>query len=65
MSQENVETIRRMYERWLQGDASLFEAFATADGATGGSANRLAIAIPSTARERAALIGSAALGLEE
>ena len=27
MSQENVETIRRMYERWLQDDASLFEAF--------------------------------------
>ena len=27
MSQENVETIRRMYERWLQEDASLFEAF--------------------------------------
>jgi ketosteroid isomerase-like protein len=27
MSRENVETIRRMYERWLQGDASLFDAF--------------------------------------
>ena len=27
MSQENVETIRRMYERWLQNDASLFDAF--------------------------------------
>ena len=27
MSQENVEVIRRMYERWLQDDASVFEAF--------------------------------------
>ncbi len=27
MSQENVETIRRMYERWLQDDAALFDAF--------------------------------------
>ena len=27
MSQENVEIIRRMYERWLQDDASLFDAF--------------------------------------
>jgi ketosteroid isomerase-like protein len=26
MSQENVETIRRVYERWLQSDASLFDA---------------------------------------
>jgi ketosteroid isomerase-like protein len=26
MSQENVETIRRIYERWLQDDASLFDA---------------------------------------
>jgi ketosteroid isomerase-like protein len=26
MSQQNVETIRRMYERWLQDDASLFDA---------------------------------------
>jgi ketosteroid isomerase-like protein len=27
MSQENVEVIRRMYERWLEDDPSLFEAF--------------------------------------
>ena len=27
MSQENVETIRCIYERWLQGDASVFDAF--------------------------------------
>jgi ketosteroid isomerase-like protein len=27
MSQENVETIRRMYERWLAGDPSVFDAF--------------------------------------
>ncbi len=27
MSQENVETIRRMYERWLENDAALFDAF--------------------------------------
>ncbi|MDQ3102761.1 MAG: nuclear transport factor 2 family protein [Actinomycetota bacterium] len=27
MSQENVEIIRRMYERWLDNDASLFDAF--------------------------------------
>jgi ketosteroid isomerase-like protein len=27
MSEKNVETIRRVYERWVQGDASLFEAF--------------------------------------
>jgi ketosteroid isomerase-like protein len=27
MSRENVETIRRMYERWLQQDPSLFDAF--------------------------------------
>jgi ketosteroid isomerase-like protein len=27
MSQENVEIIRRMYQRWLQEDPSLFEAF--------------------------------------
>lgn len=27
MSQENVETIRRMYERWLEDDAAVFEAF--------------------------------------
>jgi ketosteroid isomerase-like protein len=27
MSQENVEIIRRMYERWLRNDASLFDAF--------------------------------------
>jgi ketosteroid isomerase-like protein len=27
MSQENVDTIRRIYERWLQDDASLFDAF--------------------------------------
>jgi ketosteroid isomerase-like protein len=27
MSQENVDTIRRMYERWLQDDSSLFDAF--------------------------------------
>lgn len=27
MSQENVEVIRRMYERWLEDDASVFEAF--------------------------------------
>jgi ketosteroid isomerase-like protein len=27
MSQENVEVIRRMYERWLENDPSLFEAF--------------------------------------
>jgi len=27
MSQENVETIRRMYERWLRDDASLFDTF--------------------------------------
>src|SRR5918992_3467418 len=27
MSRENIETIRRMYERWLQNDASLFDAF--------------------------------------
>ena len=26
MSEENVETIRRVYERWLQGDEALFEA---------------------------------------
>jgi uncharacterized protein len=26
MSQENVETIRRVYERWLQGEESLFDA---------------------------------------
>ena len=26
MSQGNVEMVRRMYERWLQGDASLFDA---------------------------------------
>jgi ketosteroid isomerase-like protein len=28
MSQENVEVIRRMYERWLRNDVSLFDAFA-------------------------------------
>jgi ketosteroid isomerase-like protein len=27
MSQENVEVIRRMYERWLRNDVSLFDAF--------------------------------------
>jgi len=27
MSRENVEVIRRMYERWLRDDRSLFEAF--------------------------------------
>jgi ketosteroid isomerase-like protein len=27
MSQENVEIIRRMYERWLRNDAALFDAF--------------------------------------
>ena len=27
MSEENVEIIRRMYERWLDQDPSLFEAF--------------------------------------
>ncbi len=27
MSRENVETIRCMYERWLQDDAAMFEAF--------------------------------------
>ena len=27
MSEENVEVIRRMYDRWLQGDPSLFDAF--------------------------------------
>ena len=27
MSEQNVETIRRMYERWLENDPSLFEAF--------------------------------------
>ena len=27
VSQENVDVIRRMYERWLQNDASLFDAF--------------------------------------
>ena len=26
MSQENLEIGRRIYERWLQGDASLFDA---------------------------------------
>jgi ketosteroid isomerase-like protein len=26
VSQQNVETIGRMYERWLQADASLFDA---------------------------------------
>jgi len=27
MSQENVEIVRRVYERWLQNDSSLFDAF--------------------------------------
>src|SRR5918995_6344281 len=27
MSQENIETIRGMHERWLQNDVSLFDAF--------------------------------------
>jgi len=27
MSHENVDVIRRMYDRWLQGDPSLFDAF--------------------------------------
>lgn len=27
MSQENVETVRRMYELWLDSDPALFEAF--------------------------------------
>ena len=27
MSQENVEIIRRMYQRWLQQDPALFDAF--------------------------------------
>jgi ketosteroid isomerase-like protein len=27
MSQENVEVIRRIYERWLEDDPSLFDAF--------------------------------------
>jgi hypothetical protein len=27
VSQENVETIRRMYERWLEGDEALFDVF--------------------------------------
>src|SRR5688500_7291710 len=27
MSEENVETIRRMYERWLGDDAAAFEGF--------------------------------------
>ena len=26
MSQENVEVVRRIYERWLRSDASLFDA---------------------------------------
>jgi ketosteroid isomerase-like protein len=27
MSQENVEIVRALYERWLRGDASVFDAF--------------------------------------
>jgi hypothetical protein len=31
MSQENVEVIRRVYERWLEDDPSLFDAFDQSD----------------------------------
>lgn len=56
MSQENIETIRGMYQRWLQNDASLFDAF---DERSSCTPTLLPIRLESTTSTAATMVSAA------